>query len=133
VALLDPLALSFVKVRARPGWFVCDGAQIAQDAIFVPNRSTAERLEVGMRKEDVPADPGAVAEARALCEEYVRELPLLDARCRELAAVAKSHPDGVRERLAKHGITLDHIDPERGQPMFALTRAQRRALLDEVR
>ncbi|MGZ3417032.1 MAG: hypothetical protein ACXWUG_20995 [Polyangiales bacterium] len=130
LALLDPIALSFYKVRARPGWFACDGAQIAE-AVFVPERAMGERLEAGMKPDQAveamgPEYAERTREIRARSEEYMRELPAIDARCRELLGVAKLHPDGVRLRLEPHGLSLAQLEA----PLFTLSREQRRALLD---
>lgn len=134
IALLDPLGLGFHRVRARPGWFVADGARIvpSDEHLYVPVRAMAERLRVGMRRDDALDAIGrqewqeAVAERRARLETYVAELPRLDARCRELLAVAERHRDGVRAKLAPLGLDLDRL---RG-PLFALDAAQRAALLE---
>jgi hypothetical protein len=130
LALLDPIALSFYEVRARPGWFVCDGAQIAECA-FVPERAMGEMLEPGMKPAQAveamgPAWRERTDEARARSEEYVRDLPAIDARCRELAGMARSHPAGVMNRLAQHGLSLAQLEA----PVFTLSREQRRALLE---
>lgn len=126
VALLNPSALSPYKVRARPGWFVADGAQIvpADDCVLVTDRTTAERLRPGMKRSEVAIDEGAMAELRARCEEYVGSVPAIDARCRELLAEAERHPDGVRKTLAAHGLSLDDLRA----PVFTLRPEQRAAL-----
>jgi hypothetical protein len=133
VALLDPLSLSAYKVRARRGWFVCDGAQIVPSAraLFVPEQGMAARCEVGMSREDALDAIGrkehaeATAEMRARATEYVSSLPRIDARCRELQATFALHPDAIREQLRAHGLSLDDL----ALPTFNLTRAQRDALL----
>jgi len=123
VALLNPAALDPYRVRARPGWFVCDGAQIvpAEDCAIVTDRATAERVRPGMKRSDVVADLEGV---RVRCDAYVRALPAIDARCRELLADAERHPDGVRQRLAKHGLSLDDLRA----PIFTLRPEQRTSL-----
>ncbi len=129
VALLRPVAVSPYRVRARPGWFVADGAQIvpADDCVFVTDRAMAERLRPGMnRVEAIGEGYGeAVSMMRARCEEYVAALPRIDARCRELLAEAERHPDGVRKRLAAHGLSLDDLRA----PVFSLRPEQRTAVL----
>jgi len=128
IALLDPRSLRPYRVRARPGWFVSDGAQIvpADDCVFVTDRAMAERLRPGMKRADATGEgyDAAVATLRARCEDYVRALPEIDARCRELLADAERHPDGVRKALAPHGLSLDDLRA----PIFTLRPEQRAAL-----
>ena len=133
VALLSPAALSPYCVRARPGWFVCDAAQIvdAEDCVIVPSRPYAERLTVGMRRSDAIAAFGdgydaVLAALRTRWRTYVDALPRIDARARELRARAASHPDGVRLELAKHDLTMERLSA----PTFELTAAQRAALAE---
>lgn len=132
VALLDPLSLSAYKVRARDGWFVCDGAQVvpAEHALYVPTKEMAERCGVGMRRDDVLDAIGPelyrerLLEMKARAEGYVRMLPRIDARCRELKATFAVRPDAVREELRAKGLSVDDLD----LPIFNLGRAQREAL-----
>jgi len=134
VALLDPLALSSYKVRARDGWFVCDGAQVVppSSALYVPDKGMAARCQVGMSRDDAldaigrkeHADASAAMRARA--SEYVAALPRIDARCRELKATFAMHPDATRAELHARGLSIDDLS----LPTFNLTRAQRDALLD---
>ncbi len=132
VALLDPVALSPYRVRVRPGWLVCDGAQLVpRDAsVFVRDRAMATRLAAGMSRVDAidaigrPEWEETMGEHRARAEEYVAMLPALDAKCRELTVLARARPDGVRARLGAIGLGLDVLDG----PLFVLSAAQRRAL-----
>ncbi len=131
VALLSPAALFPRRVRARPGWFVCDAARIVdrEDCVIVPSRELAERLRVGMRRSDALAAFGdgydaALVPLRARWLTYVQALPKIEARARELRARSASHPDGVRLELAAQGLTLERLSA----PTFELTAAQRAAL-----
>lgn len=133
VALLDPLPLSPYRVRARPGWLICDGAQIVPKAhaAIVPTRAMAGKARVGMHRGELrdaigaPEYDAAVESAVARSREYVEALPLIDARVRELQARHAAHPDEVRAHLKERGLSLDDLSV----PTFNLSKQQRDALL----
>lgn len=133
VCLLAPLELSVMKVAARPGWFVCDGARIVpeEDCVLVPSEELARRIEPGMKRadaEDAMAVLGwasAVEAALERCRSYVDQLDAIDARVRELKACFAEHPDEVRGRLRAHDLSLDDLD----RPTFELRSDQRTALM----
>jgi hypothetical protein len=141
VALLDPLSLSAYRVPVRPGWFVCDGAQIVPEksALFVPRREMAEKIEAAhaaqgrvLSRDEAVEAVGRVdlVEATAIavtrCRAYVDALPVIDARARELKAQLSRHPEGIRAELARHGLRIEDLD----RPTFQLPPPQRRALAD---
>lgn len=131
VALLRPAALAPHRVVARPGWYVCDAAQVVprDECVLVTERAMAERLSVGMDRAAAiaaagPAYGAALDRLRTAWATYLQALPRIDGRVRELEARAVHHRDGVQRELAAIGLSLDRLRA----PTFELTAAQRAAL-----